>query len=93
MSWSDVFPAFVRDKRNAALVLYRRTDATLGDFYFTGGAPALTRYPVGDGFALGAAQDLGELPGTILGDGANRPVGAVARAGRPDAVQVDTRSG
>jgi hypothetical protein len=63
MSWSDVFPAFVRDKRNAALVLYRRTDATLGDFYFTGGAPALTRYPVGDGFALGAAQDLGELPG------------------------------
>lgn len=63
MSWSDVFPAFVRDKRNAALVLYRRSDATLGDFYFTGGAPALTRYPVGDGFALGAAQDLGELPG------------------------------
>ncbi|MFM0363240.1 hypothetical protein [Paraburkholderia sediminicola] len=63
MSWSDVFPAFVRDKRNAALVLYRRTDATLGDFYFTGGAPALTRYPVGDGFALGPAQDLGELPG------------------------------
>jgi len=63
MSWSDVFPVFVRDKRNAALVLYRRTDATLGDFYFTGGAPALTRYPVGDGFALGTAQDLGELPG------------------------------
>ncbi len=63
MSWSDVFPVFVRDKRNAALVLYRRTDATLGDFYFTGGAPALTRYPVGDGFALGAAQELGELPG------------------------------
>ncbi|WP_434108666.1 hypothetical protein [Paraburkholderia caffeinilytica] len=66
MSWSDVFPAFVRDvrdKRNAGLVLYRRTDATLGDFYFTGGAPALTRYPVGDNFALGPAQDLGELPG------------------------------
>ncbi|RKF43671.1 PIG-L family deacetylase [Paraburkholderia fungorum] len=63
MSWSDVFPMFVRDKHNAALVLYRRTDAILGDFYFTGGAPALTRYPVGDGFALGAAQDLGELPG------------------------------
>jgi FG-GAP repeat. len=37
MSWSDVFPLFVRDKRNAALVLYRRIDATLGDFYFTGG--------------------------------------------------------
>lgn len=63
MSWSDVFPAFVRDRRNAALVLYRRVDATLGDFYFTGGAPALTRYPVGDGFALGAAEDLGQLPG------------------------------
>jgi hypothetical protein len=63
MSWSDVFPVFVRDKGNAALVLYRRTDATLGDFYFTGGAPALTRYPVGNGFALGPAQDLGELPG------------------------------
>ena len=63
MFWSDVFLAFVRDRRNAALVLYRRTDATLGDFYFTGGAPALTRYPVGNGFALGPAQDLGELPG------------------------------
>ncbi|MFL9897510.1 PIG-L family deacetylase [Paraburkholderia fungorum] len=63
MSWSDVFPAFVRDRRNAALVLYRRVDATLADFYFTGGAPALTRYPVGDGFALGAAEDLGQLPG------------------------------
>jgi hypothetical protein len=65
MSWSDVFPAFVRDKRGAALVLYRRVDATLGDFYFTGGAPALSRYAYssGNGFALGAAQDLGELPG------------------------------
>ncbi|SIT42846.1 putative carbohydrate-binding protein [Paraburkholderia ribeironis] len=65
MAWSDVFPAFVRDQRGAALVLYRRADATLGDFYFTGGAPALSRYPYasGDGFALGAAQELGELPG------------------------------
>ncbi|CAB3780969.1 hypothetical protein LMG28614_01128 [Paraburkholderia ultramafica] len=65
MSWSDVFPAFVRDKRGAALVLYRRSDATLGDFYFTGGAPALSRYAYasGNGFALRAAQDLGELPG------------------------------
>lgn len=63
MSWSDVFPAFVRDRRRAALVLYRRVDATLGDFYFTGGAPALSLYPAGYGLALGAAQDLGELPG------------------------------
>ncbi|HEY4295730.1 MAG TPA: RICIN domain-containing protein [Paraburkholderia sp.] len=65
MSWSDVFPAFVRDKHGAALVLYRRFDATLGDFYFTGGAPALSRYPdwSAEGFALGAAQDLGKLPG------------------------------
>ncbi|MFM0335435.1 hypothetical protein [Paraburkholderia fungorum] len=63
MSWSDVFPAFVRDKVNAALVVYRRTDATLGDFYFAGGSAALVRYPVGDGFALGAPQALSELPG------------------------------
>ena len=65
MSWSDVFPAFVRDKRGAGLVLYRRIDATLGDFYFTGGAPALSRYAYSSeaGFALGASQDLGELPG------------------------------
>ncbi|MFP3565364.1 PIG-L family deacetylase [Paraburkholderia sp. SIMBA_030] len=63
MSWSDVFPALVRDNRNTALVLYRRTDATLGDFYFTGGSAALLRYPAGEGFALGTAQDLGELPG------------------------------
>ena len=57
------FPAFVRDKVNAALVVYRRTDATLGDFYFTGGSAALVRYPVGDSFALGAPQALSELPG------------------------------
>jgi hypothetical protein len=63
LSWSDVFPLFVRDNHGAALVLYRRTDATLGDFYFTGGSPALSRYPSGSGFALGSAQDLGELPG------------------------------
>jgi hypothetical protein len=53
----------VRDTNGAALVLYRRTDATLGDFYFTGGAPALLRYPLENGFALGAPHDLGELPG------------------------------
>ncbi|MFM0169974.1 PIG-L family deacetylase [Paraburkholderia sediminicola] len=63
MSWSDVFPEFVRDRQGAALVLFRRTDATLADFYFTGGAPALTRYPSGNGMALGEAQELGKLPG------------------------------
>jgi LmbE family N-acetylglucosaminyl deacetylase len=65
LSWSDVFPAFVRDKQGAALVLYRRTDVTLGDFYFTGGAPALSRYPAENGksLALGTAQELGTLPG------------------------------
>ncbi|REE20206.1 GlcNAc-PI de-N-acetylase [Paraburkholderia sp. BL27I4N3] len=63
MSWSDVFPEFVRDKRGAALVLFRRTDATLGDFYFTGGAPAITRYPSGNGLTLGEVQELGKLPG------------------------------
>jgi hypothetical protein len=63
MTWSDVFPQFVRDRQGAALVLFRRTDATLGDFYFTGGAPALTRYPSGNGLSLGEAQELGKLPG------------------------------
>ncbi len=63
MSWSDVFPVLVHDRRGAALVLYRRVDATLGNFYFTGGAPALTLYPAGQNLALGTAQELGELPG------------------------------
>lgn len=63
MSWSDVFPAYVRDRHGAALALYRRVDATLGDFYFTGGAPALSRYPLKNGLTLGTPQDLGELPG------------------------------
>ncbi|WGS50561.1 PIG-L family deacetylase [Paraburkholderia sp. D15] len=81
LSWSDVSPVFVHDKRQTALVLYRRVDATLGNFYYTGGAPALTSYPVetpsqatqanqanpasqsGPRLALGAAQELGELPG------------------------------
>jgi len=53
----------VRENGHAALVLYRRVDATLGDFYFTGGSVALTRYAVTEDFALGAAQELGELPG------------------------------
>ncbi|SMG44234.1 RICIN domain-containing protein [Paraburkholderia susongensis] len=65
LAWPDVSPAFVSDKLGTALVLYRRTDATLGEFYFTGGAPALTRYTYspGNAFAPGAAQDLGKLPG------------------------------
>ncbi|MGF6769088.1 LmbE family N-acetylglucosaminyl deacetylase [Paraburkholderia sp. GAS199] len=63
MSWSDVFPAVVYDNGNPSLVLYRRTDATLGDFYFTGGSAALMRYPLNANFALGAAQELGALPG------------------------------
>jgi hypothetical protein len=63
LSWSDVFPAYVRDKNGTALVLYRRIDATLGDFYFTGGAPALSRYPAENGLSLSAPQDLGQLPG------------------------------
>jgi hypothetical protein len=63
MSWSDVFPAYVHGKQGAALALYRRVDATLGDFYFTGGAPALSRYPLKNGLTLGTPQDLGELPG------------------------------
>jgi LmbE family N-acetylglucosaminyl deacetylase len=63
LSWSDVFPAYVRDKNGTALVLYRRIDATLGDFYFTGGAPALLRYPAENGLTLSAPQELGQLPG------------------------------
>jgi len=63
MSWSDVFPAYLQDKHGAALVAYRRVDATLGDFYFTGGAPALSRYPLTGNSAVGTPQDLGELPG------------------------------
>jgi hypothetical protein len=63
LSWSNVFPALVHDPRGASLVLFRRTDATLGDFYFTGGAPALSRYRLGQNFAIGSAEELGELPG------------------------------
>ncbi len=68
-------PTFTASKR-AALALYRRVDATLGDFYFTGGAPALSRYPLKNGLTLGAPQDLGELPG-FFGDGANRPARSI----------------
>jgi len=63
MPWSDVFPAYVQDKHGAALVVFRRMDATLGDFYFTGGAPALSRYPLTGNLAVGTPQDLGEMPG------------------------------
>jgi len=63
MPWSDVFPAYVQDKHGAALVVFRRMDATLGDFYFTGGAPALSRYPLTGNLAVGTPLDLGEMPG------------------------------
>ncbi|MFB9125989.1 hypothetical protein ACFFYR_23600 [Paraburkholderia dipogonis] len=44
-----VFRNSCATNRGRHLVLFfERTDATLGDFYFTGGAPAITRYPSGN---------------------------------------------
>ncbi|TDY25378.1 hypothetical protein B0G81_5839 [Paraburkholderia sp. BL6665CI2N2] len=66
LPWRDTdanFIAMYKAEHGTALVLFRRTDATLGDFYFTGGAPSITRYPSGNGLALGEAQELGKLPG------------------------------
>lgn len=69
VSWADAIPALVAQPgplgdASPTLVLFRRANATLDEYHFTGGAPGLVGYPLlKRGGALGAAQDWGDLPG------------------------------
>ncbi len=44
-------------------MLFKRANAKLGGFYFTGGAPSLIGYALGTHATLGPAQIWGDLPG------------------------------
>ncbi len=62
LAWADVDPAIVDDQGGHALMLYRRDDAVLGDFWFTGGNAVLVRYGIAADGGLGAAEDVAHLP-------------------------------
>jgi hypothetical protein len=62
-SYADAMPALARVHGAQTLVLFKRANVRLGDFYYTGGAPSLTGYAVDPSFRLGPAQIWGDLPG------------------------------
>jgi hypothetical protein len=62
-SYADAVPALVRRNRSETLMLFKRANAKLGGFYFTGGAPSLIGYDLNASSELGPAQIWGDLPG------------------------------
>ena len=62
-SYADALPAIVRREHRQTLVLFKRANAKLGPFYYTGGAPMLIGYDFDSAFKLGAAQIWSEMPG------------------------------
>jgi hypothetical protein len=68
-SYADAVPALVRRGRGAGrdrgetLMLFKRANAKLGGFYFTGGAPSLIGYDIDTSFRMGPAHVWGDLPG------------------------------
>jgi hypothetical protein len=66
VSYADSMPALIhRDEhdQSASLILFRRANARLQEFYYTGGAPSLAGYDFEPSFKLGPVQIWGELPG------------------------------
>ncbi len=62
-SYADTMPALIRRNDRTTLMLFRRANATLGEFYFTGGAPSLSGYDFDPSSKLGPVQIWGNLPG------------------------------
>jgi LmbE family N-acetylglucosaminyl deacetylase len=63
-SWADAVPALVHLRHKETLMLFKRANATLGGFYYTGGAPSLIGYAFDtSSLKLGPAQIWGDLPG------------------------------
>ncbi|WP_244825930.1 VCBS repeat-containing protein [Caballeronia sp. TF1N1] len=65
-SYADSMPAIARVTEHddhATLVLFKRANALLGEFYYTGGAPSLYGYEFDTAFKLGPVKIWGELPG------------------------------
>jgi LmbE family N-acetylglucosaminyl deacetylase len=62
-SYADAIPGLVRRHGRQTLMLFKRANAKLGGFYYTGGAPSLIGYAFDTSFKLGPAQIWGDLPG------------------------------
>ncbi|MDR5732563.1 FG-GAP-like repeat-containing protein [Caballeronia sp. LZ025] len=65
-SYADSMPALIRRNEHdnhATLMLFRRANALLKEFYYTGGAPSLAGYDIDTSFRLGPVQIWGDLPG------------------------------
>jgi hypothetical protein len=63
VSYADSMPAVIRRDDDASLILFKRANAHLGEFYYTGGSPSLAGYDFDRSFALGPVQIWGDLPG------------------------------
>ncbi len=66
VSFADSMPALIHrngHESEASLVLFRRANVSLQEFYFTGGAPSMSGYDFDKSFALGPVQIWGDLPG------------------------------
>ncbi|KIG10555.1 LmbE family protein [Burkholderia sp. MR1] len=65
-SYADSLPALIRrdeHDNHATLMLFKRANALLKEFYYTGGAPSLSGYDIDASFRFGPVQIWGELPG------------------------------
>ncbi|SAL54649.1 GlcNAc-PI de-N-acetylase [Caballeronia sordidicola] len=62
-SYADAVPALVQCNHGERLMLFKRANAKLGGFYFTGGAPSLIGYDLDTAYKIGPAQIWGDLPG------------------------------
>ncbi|MDR5780066.1 FG-GAP-like repeat-containing protein [Caballeronia sp. LZ065] len=65
-SYADSMPALIRrdeHDNHATLVFFRRANARLGEFYYTGGPPSVAGRDFDTGFNLGPVQLWGDLPG------------------------------
>jgi hypothetical protein len=62
-SYADAVPALVGRGRGETLMLFKRANAQLGGFYFTGGTPSLIGYELDTSFHMGPAHVWGDLPG------------------------------
>ncbi|KMZ11215.1 hypothetical protein BHUM_05574 [Candidatus Burkholderia humilis] len=66
VSYADSMPTLIhRDEHDtsATLMLFKRANVRLQEFYYSGGAPSLTGYDFDTAFDLGRVQIWGDLPG------------------------------
>lgn len=65
-SYADSMPALIRRNdhdNHATLMLFKRANALLKQFYYTGGAPSIAGYDFDTSFRLGPVRIWGDLPG------------------------------